>query len=183
MDKSYLRYGHRVIMLIQRAKDGGHNRPDYHAHKLLVKDEGEYLSALANLRRVRDSKENPENWRIYANVNARNIEKAIRKFKFDMLEADYYDGFNRHRFYTDIENRWFGCVMVPSSRDETMFLIDVDYNHGEKYRDAKKILDEAGVEILFSYPTKNGRHIITEPYNPNLTPTLEVKKDALMFIE
>lgn len=183
MDKTYLRYGWRMILLIRRSKDGGHNRPDYHAHKILVKGEEEYLQALVKLREIRDTKDEPEKWRIYASVNARNIQKAIRKFKFDMLESDFYDEYSHNKFYVEIENRWHGAVMIPSSRDETMFLIDVDYNYGERARDVKQILKNAGVDILFSYPTRNGRHIITKPYNPNLTPTLEIKKDGLMYIE
>ena len=38
-------------------------------------------------------------------------------------------------------------------------------------------------KILLHYETPNGWHVITQPYNPELTKGLEIKKDALMFLE
>lgn len=176
------RDGIRILILLQRVKDGGHNRPDYHAHKRLVNGREQYEKELDRLRQLRASKEDPSKWRIYSSVNRRNIEKGIRNFKQDMLEADYYDEASRHQFYMDITNRWHGAIMKPNTATEKRFLIDVDYNEGDS-KDAAQTILELVTTILLDYPTTNGHHFIVEPYNPALTPELEVKKDALIYVE
>lgn len=179
MKKENFRYGWRVIMLHQRNKEGRHNRPDYHSVKRISNSEDEFEEQLQELRKM---KGDTPNLRIYASVNARNIDDAIRKFKFEQLEADYYDDEQRYQWYKDIKNRWIGALMTLSSRAETHFLIDCDCNEGESSNETRVILGRS-TNILLEYETPNGVHFITEPYNPNETPGLEIKKDALMYIE
>lgn len=76
--------------------------------------------------------------------------------------------------------------MSPSCRTETSFLIDIDDK--ESIADtiiyAKRLLEELKVKIIFTYLTKNGSHIITEPFNPTLWDKElgEIKKDSLLLI-
>ena len=182
MTKADFKDGLRVVMLLLRAKNGGHNRPDYHVHRRITRNIEEYDAAVQELSTLRDTKEQPELWRIYSTLNRRNIEKAIRIFKTDQLEADYYDEESRHRFYIDIKNRWVGALMKPQSRAETFFLVDVDTNHGESIEAAEKTLHTV-TDIFMGYSTPFGVHFIVKPYNHTLTPELEVKKDALMLVD
>jgi hypothetical protein len=50
---------------------------------------------------------------------------------------------------------------------------------------AEKQLSELKVEIVAKYQTKNGTHLITKPFNPNLFNGEfgEIKKDALMLLD
>ena len=182
MKKEDFRNGYRVLMLHQRGKHGGHNRPDWHVIKRISTNEQEFEVQLNALRDMRQRAENSDLLRIYSCVNRRDIEKAIRQFKFEQLEADYYDSENRHKFYRDVKNRFISALMSPRSRAETHFLIDFDYEEDGEPDDARVELKN-NTTILLEYDTPNGKHFITEPYNPNNTPELEIKKDALIFIE
>lgn len=173
--------GYRVLLLIHRSKDGGSNRPDYHSVKRLSKNPKEFDKVFSDLKKLKEKSEIP--YRLYSTVNPRDIHKAIRLFKFKQLEADYYDNESHIGFYTDIKNRWFGCLMNPKAKMGSNFIIDVDSTDPIGKEDARNILLEQGISLLAEYPTLNGFHFVTEPYNPSLTPQLEIKKDALVFWE
>lgn len=182
MTKDDFRSGVRVLMLIQRTKEGGSNRPDYHAHKRISRNEEEFEIMKKELLEIK-SRDEAIPYRLYSSVNARDLSKAIRLFKQEMLDADYYDQESKERFYIDIKNRWFGCLMKHQSRSEKAFLIDVDKNEGDDLDVTLKMFDGIRNNILLVYPTPNGWHIITKPYNPELTKGLKIKKDALMLLE
>ncbi len=69
--------------------------------------------------------------------------------------------------------------MDPASREDTKLLIDIDAEDDEEA--IRKNLTVLNVWIRLDYPTKNGRHIITEPFNPALVPVAEIKKDGLLL--
>ena len=46
----------------------------------------------------------------------------------------------------------------------------------------RKGLRDLNVCILFDYPTKSGRHMVTEPFNPALLPAAEIKQDGLLLL-
>jgi hypothetical protein len=173
-------------MLTWRGKDGGNaTRPDRIAIKRITTNEEEFDKAFDELAVLKSQSKNP--LRIYSSVNSRDIKKAQREFKQRQLDADYFDEDSRNQFYLDIKNRWISCLMKQNCREETLFLIDID----EEVTDqdckvlAREHLKNLGVEIVYEYPTKNGTHIITKPFNPNLFNTNfgEVKKDALLLID
>lgn len=176
--------GLRMIMLTKRSKDGGRNNPDRVAKRKISRNETEFDSIVDEFKKEMETSSEP--LRIYSSVNSRDIKKAIRLFKQRQLDADYYDEDSKNNFYFDIKNRWISCFMNPSCRAETKFLIDID--DVESVADtiiyAKRLLGELGVKILASYTTKNGAHIITEPFNPSLwdTDLGEIKKDGLILI-
>ena len=127
--------------------------------------------------------------RIYSCVNKRNLEKTIREFKHRQLDADYYDTVSRYGFYLDVKNQWVSSLMKHNSRAETKFLIDIDNIETDKENIDISIIEnhlkEIKAEVILKYPTKNGIHIITEPFNPNLFNNEfgEIKKDALLLLD
>jgi len=180
--------GYRLIMLTQRSKEGGKvNKPDRVATKRISKNKEEFLEIVKKFLEIKEQSDKP--LRIYSSVNKRDIEKGIREFKHRQLDADYYDEESRHDFYLDIKNRWISCLMNPSSRAETKFLIDIDdvMRKGKNYDISfiEEHLETIKVKILLGYDTKNGTHIITEPFNPNLWNSEfgDIKKDSLLLLD
>lgn len=169
-------YGFRILILTHRGKEGGPGRDRLGKNQRKIsRNPEEFKNALDFLLSKKE-----KDLRIYSSVNARDFNKAVRNFKYKMLEADYYDQDSKERFYIDIKNRFIGALAEPTSRAETKFLIDID-----KEDDEKKIREELkaeNVEILFEYPTKNGKHIITKPFNSNKVKA-EIKKDAMILLD
>jgi hypothetical protein len=168
--------GFRILVLTHRGKEGGPGRDRLGKNnRKISRNPEEFKSALISLL-----KEKGKDMRIYSSVNERDFNKAVRNFKFKMLEADYFDQESKERFYVDIRNRWIGSLAEPTSRKETKFLIDIDEEDNEE--DIKEQLKKVEVKILFEYPTKNGKHIITKPFNPNEVKA-EIKKDAMVLLD
>ena len=176
--------GTRIIMLTQRNKEGGKsNNPDRVSKRKISSNRIEFESILEEFLEIKNLF--PEKQlRIYSSVNQRNFEKGMREFKRQQLEADYYDNESKCNFYLDIKNRFLGSIMKPSSRAETFFLIDCD---DLTRKTIGKAIDEvdAITDVVLHYKTKNGYHIITKPFNPNLfNKTIgEIKKDALLLLD
>ena len=122
-------------------------------------------------------KDRYKNHRIYSSVNARDPMKAIREYKRRQLDCDYEDIHHQFDFYNDGYNRFFSCFMNPTSRCETNFLIDCDSEEEYVYAQ-QSILPEM---VIFQYPTKNGWHMVTKPFNPSGL-KLDIKKDDLLYI-
>jgi len=180
--------GYRFIMLIHRNKEGGKsNRPQKNALKRITKNKKEFLEVLKELQILK--KESIVPMRIYSCVNKRDIDKTIREFKRRQLDADYYDIDSKHGFYLDIKNQWISSLMKQSSRAETKFLIDIDDFIKEKEDWDISIIEnhlkDIKAKVILKYPTKNGIHIITEPFNPNLFNNEfgEIKKDGLLLLD
>jgi hypothetical protein len=172
--------GIRVIMLCQRKKEGKKiSKTDRASIREISTNKDEFLSIVKKLKKIKDKSNKP--LRIYSCVNKRDIEKAIRTFKFLQLEADYYDNKSKYKFYLDIKNRFISALMRPENRAETLFLLDIDSEDEEKF--AKKIIEENSIEIISEYKTKNGKHIITKPFNPKIMPGIEIKKDGMLLLD
>lgn len=169
--------GVRGIMLLHRNKDGSieTGNSQRKSFKKISRDADEWTQIVTSFRSQQQCG-NPD-YRIYASVNQRDITKAIHVFKQRQLDNDYGNMWEMHWFYIDIQNRFFSCLMNPQCRAENNFLIDCDTD--EEYKHA--ILQLPTEYILMDYPTRNGRHIITLPFNPNER-TIPVKKDEMMLI-
>jgi len=76
------------------------------------------------------------------------------------------------------------CVMSPTSRAETNFIIDIDDNNLTVK--TLRELQSLKVKVILHYNTKNGSHVVTEPFNPNLLktkyPELGIAKDGLLLL-
>jgi hypothetical protein len=178
--------GIRMLMLCQRNKEGRDtNKTDRASTRKISKNKEEFYEILSEFKKLKE--ESSEPLRIYSCVNRRDLDKAIREFKREQLDADYYDKDSRNQFYFDIRNRWISCLMQPNCRTETFFLIDIDNVQGETTDISlvERHLERLKVEVVAKYLTKNGVHIITKPFNPNQFHSEfgEIKKDALLLLD
>lgn len=175
-------YGYRVLFLIYRNKDGGPTN-NGKIRKIISRNKNEWQMALELL--LRDQNESPLPLRIYASVNERNIEKSIRQFKWEQLEADYYDQIQKENFYLDVENRFIGCLMQPSQSKTSLFMFDIDEIPEEPDILSGTLSVLPAEKIIKQYRTKNGWHIISEPFNYTkilLPKNTELKKDGLLLL-
>ncbi len=174
--------GYRTLLLIHRAKEGAEKANNSHLKKYISSNEKEFVEYLYKLLYLKDNSK--DQLRIYSQVNSRNFEKAIRTFKELQLEADYYDEENKHAFYKDMKNRFVSAFSKPSNRETSYFIIDCD--NQQEHELALTELADKGLNplIVQQYPTKNGWHIITGPFNPDLLPTMnnKINKDGLILL-
>lgn len=77
--------GYRTLFLIQRHKEGGETN-NSKLKKYITRNSEEYLKALTKL--VDEQMSTDATLRIYASVNERDFNKAIRQFKYEQLDAD-----------------------------------------------------------------------------------------------
>jgi hypothetical protein len=169
--------GFRGIMLLKRTKDGQEGNAQRKSIKRISRNTDEWKTFIRELREFQQTTH--QGYRIYSSVNERDITKAIHEFKRRQLETDYGNVYEFHTFYCDIKNRFFSCLMNPNARAQNNFLIDCDTQ--EEYEHAKLQLRDSGL-IIMQYPTKNGWHIITRPFNPNDYGNMQIGKDELIFI-
>lgn len=171
--------GHRGILMIHRNKDGCTGDTQRKAFKRISRNKGEWHAIVTELNEMR--LEYFPDYRLYAHVNMRNMDKAIRLFKERQLEADYDKNENHYGFYTDITNRFFSCFSNPKASDESWFLLDCDSTRD--YEDCMTELANHKMIYAYDYRTRNGYHIITSPFNPNeVRLPVEIKKDALIAL-
>lgn len=183
-------------MLTRRNKDGEGNGGDRTSKKIITDSPESFDEALSTL--VEYALSNRQNvYRIYSTVDARDFDKGIREFKRRQLEADYADNRGRHGFYRDGFNRVVSCLQQPGARASSLFLWDCDST--EEYQNTNRLLQELSVEhtpgplglhigrynIRDAYETKNGGHIITDPFNyPKIVPPEYhklIQKNAMML--
>lgn len=174
--------GFRVILLIHRSKDGA-KHSSRHERMLFTRDRKEFEEVLAFLIEER-SKHPLQNLRIYSTVNSRDLNKAIRAFKIDQLEIDYQSEQVKSDFYSAIKSRFASALMRPVSRSTSFFVFDID--DPMTLDEALGIIDRSGFsdKIMKQYATKNGWHIITEPFNyTTLETPIPMHKDGLILLK
>ena len=173
--------GQRVMFLIQRHKEGGETN-NSKLIKKLPRNSDEWFKVLKELLKEQMTSDLP--LRIYACVNNRDFNKAIRKFKYEQLDADYYDQVQKENFYLDVKNRFIGCLMQPAQRASSNFLFDIDNLEGvDVLGEMLKTIPEE--HIIKTYKTKNGWHMVTKPFNYttcSLPSSVELKKDGLLLL-
>jgi hypothetical protein len=167
--------GYRGILLIHRNKDGAKGNAQRKSFKKISSSLEQWEKIVLEFAHMQKTS-HPE-FRIYSSVNSRNMQKAIHEFKRRQLEFDYGNNQELDEFYRDIDNRFFSCLMNPNCKMESNFLIDCDTE--ADYQKAKCLIPN-DLWIL-DYKTKNGRHLITKPFNPNEI-KVEIKKDDLINI-
>lgn len=171
--------GLRLMMLTHRNKEGGKsNRPDRFARKRVSTTKEEFAENLSELLELKSLADVP--MRIYSSVNPRSIEKGIRELKRRMLEADYYDVKSKHGFYLDIKNQWFSALAKPAAKAGSLFVVDIDSQ--EEYVSFQEDVSKLDLSIVSRFTTKNGWHVIMEPFNPSLLPGYDIKTDALLLL-
>lgn len=167
--------GYRGIMLIHRNKDGCKGNAQRKSFKKISSSPEQWENIVLEFKHMQQTSH--EDFRIYSSVNPRNMQKAIHEFKRRQLEFDYGNNEELDEFYRDIDNRFFSCLMNPTCRSGSYFLIDCDTV--KEYEESLRIVPKD--LIVFDYETKSGRHLITHPFNPNEI-KVEIKKDDLIYI-
>lgn len=174
--------GYRTLFLIQRHKEGGETN-NSKLIKKITRNSDEWFNALSEL--IDEQMSSDLHLRVYASVNERDFNKAIRQFKYEQLDADYYDQIQKENFYLDVKNRFIGCLMQPAQRATSLFLFDID-KHPDYPDTTAEVLKVIPNEFIVKlYPTKNGWHLITKPFNYttlNLPKNCEMKKDGLLLL-
>ncbi len=175
--------GNRVVILMHRRKDGGHGK-EFQRRTLsyATHDKESALKFIAKCLIVKN--ESPEPMRIYITCNSRNLKKAERNIKTQILEMDYSGEETKRIFYERFERNWHSALMQESARATPYFLIDVDDIEGrDTSGENLKELAELGVNVIAQFKTKNGWHLITEPFNPALYKASgEIKKDGQLLL-
>lgn len=174
--------GCRVLLLLQRNKEGGqtHNTK---LKKIVTRSSQDFLKGLIELVKEKNESELP--LRIYSSLNKRDFEKAIRQFKSEQLDADYFHQEQKENFYIDARNRFVGALMQPQQRGSNLFMFDIDEEEGRDVM-GETLQVIPNEHILMQYKTKNGWHIITTPFNHttiNLPKNCEFKKDGLLLLD
>lgn len=174
--------GTRYLTLLHRQKDGGSTdeykrRGGYY----ITQDAVEYKDALVRLLALKAISSKP--YRLYASVNPRDMKKAEKAFKMDMLVCDFDDGENKAYFWKRLASKWVSALMQPGSRSGSFFILDAD-GEGDVTGPVLKWLAANGVEPIKQYKTPNGWHIVTPPFNPTNfdVPSCEIKKDGLILL-
>ena len=171
--------GYRMLMLMYRKKDGADKSTVVHS-RYISRNAEEFEKILQSL--IEDAVcecSNSREMRVYSSVNERDPKKAIREFKRRQLEHDYGNQDDMLGFYGDLKNQWISCLMKPSNRKNTTFIIDIDEEDNEKE------IEEGLVKITRNfkkYSTKNGSHILTPPFNPEQLPGAKINKDGLLLL-
>lgn len=178
--------GIRALFIIYRTKEkklmhlygDDSNVSKHHQHLRCTIVNGPVELKQALISYLDEVERSPLELRIQLAVNPRNIDKGMREFKRQQLEADYYDADSRAAFYLRIKDRMISSLMKPSSRASTHFLIDCDTV--EDMTNTQMKLAELKVPVLKQYATKSGGwHIITEPFNKSLFSSEKLSMDMV----
>lgn len=185
--------GINCFFVIDRTKGSTNKGSSRWVKKMVSFDEEAYQRIFEQLKSERVSPQ-----RIYVSVNPRNLRNAIYEFKQRQLKADYHRESARHYrddqeiacFYPYIFDNWVSSLMKPFSRARSNFLIDLDSHDIDglrNYMDALKNKNLQRMENyaeIYSYPTQNGYHLISKPFDVTLFdfPNAEIKKDGLILL-
>lgn len=120
--------------------------------------------------------------RVYMSINSRCVDKAIREFKRQQIEADYSP--HNKDWYLNLNKQFRHILMQPKQRKTKYFLMDIDTKERGTMHIVDQFIRDKGIETITSYDTPNGCHIITEPFNMNMCKLdkVEVKTDALLLL-
>ena len=174
--------GTRVLLLIHRSKDGGHQNSEYHrrALRLISNTSDEFRRCLQIM--ITLQKTSHTTHRVYSTVNPQSLKNGERALKVKMLEMDFGAEEQRERFYERLEDRWVSSLVGSKAPKGTQkFIVDVDQFDDSE---ALSFLAENNIHIYRKYQTKNGWHILTEPFNSALLkPEIaDLQKEGLMLI-
>jgi hypothetical protein len=167
--------GTRVLMLKGRNKDGV-LRQNQRTISLISHSESEFdkhLNTLLNLQCFGE--------RIYASAGERSVAKASRIFRERQLASEY-DDFPAE-FYRKLHDRWVSCLMSPQSQDKKVWLFDWDQDSKRPYSDLYAMVNALS-KIIHTYETKNGRHILTHPFDKSTLSSIDrmhLHENALML--
>lgn len=178
--------GTRVLLLLQRAKEGGHNKEHKRRRaRFVTHTPDQFKRALLELLVLQATL--ATEYRIYLSSAPRDMKKAEMEFKQQMLTVDFSEGENKRFFYEHIDDKWISALMSTNPmKDRGLFILDVDDPEvpHDLLGDVLTWCATNGVEIVKQYRTKNGWHVVTKPFNRTLYPAEfgGVKVDGLLLL-
>lgn len=171
--------GVRVLMLINRGVQSSNKGSRRWVNKIITTNPYEFDLAAHSLLEMQYYLDNPD-IRLYCSVNPRKMDGAINSFMHAQLDVCPD---NEYNFYRRINDSFCSCLMKPQNKAERNFLIDIDTKDIEQI--TAWTIKNNHIPVLLYYPTPNGWHFITKPFDPALLIEVnnsEVKKDALMLL-
>lgn len=175
--------GMRMLLLLERKKDGGHNNEEKRVFESYVTfNKDEFRDKLKNLLYLKRLKNN--NCRIYVSCNSRSQKKVIREMHNAMVEQYYSDDECTDFIQKKLIKNPRHFVMQPTVKETSYFLLDVDNVDGQDVMgEALREIERLNIKEITRYATKNGWHIVVEPFNPSLWNSVgEIKKDPLVLL-
>ena len=174
--------GTRVLLLILRSKDGGHQNSEYQrrALRLISNSTEEFKKCLQIMLMLQATTHSKH--RVYSTANPQSLKNGEKLLKTKMLEMDFGTNDQREMFYERLEDRWVGSLVGSKAPKGTQkFIIDVDKSDDAE---ALHFCNENNIHIFRKYKTKNGWHLITEPFNSSLLkPEIaDLQKEGLLLI-
>jgi hypothetical protein len=172
--------GPRFLMLMQRAKDGGHNKEEKRVFKTEITfSSKEFEGAVRGLLFTALRYNVP--LRLYASVNSRDTNKVIHYIEQQLLEVHYSDEVKRENTYQKLLAKPRHFFMQKSNRASNYFILDIDEGEDDINVILREIAENDITEVL-RYKTPNGWHIVTEPFKPSLV-SCDVKKDGMLLLK
>ncbi len=150
--------GVRTVMLIDRDNNNTNKGSKRWIKKIITTNETEWIDAVSYLLTIQEFRDD-DSVRLYSSVNTRKIDSAIKTFQHKQLDLqpDMVT-----RFYTHINDSFFSCLMAPENKLSKYFLMDIDTRIPIE---ADRFISEHLIQVVMTYPTKNGWHYIVEPFN------------------
>lgn len=154
--------------------------------------EKKYLRLRNSILAYRDADGSSRTFYMYVSVNPRDTRKAFFHLQnvFVLTNEELSKGLDKSMTLNRIDKYWMSSLMRPLSKTARgKYLVDID--------DKGRKLDEVVIEIvkhtkiLLRNETKNGYHLIVEPFNrkemekwlPAKSNNYEIKTDSLLFVE
>lgn len=175
--------GMSVVMLIDRQFGNSHKGSRRWINKLISFDKGSFEVNVEKLIKQQDYLNLPS-IRLYASLNYRDLDKAVRRFFHMYLDVTKFD---TPRFWACINANFVSAMMKPESRVSSpkRWLLDIDSLESFDFIAAEQFLGEQGVWFKHTYKTPGGWHAIVEPFNKQkvvLPEWVENKQDGLVLL-
>lgn len=129
------------------------------------------------------------NFYIYISINPRNCIKAMFKLKQNLnnWSLELINGVDCNRRLQRLDLEWMSCLMSPICKSgRGKWLVDFDSKEEDKLKMFKSNLELNKSKVYLESETRNGYHLIVEPFNRSKFPVedyYEFKVDALCFVE
>ena len=182
-----------LLMAIARKKENENSiisGNDVPAFREIVTDRESRDRALRKLTTLAKHHHSPSGevftYRLYASVNPRSVEGAVRSFQKEIVDALYHynnghDGsMNR---LSRLDSVWRSELQKrDQSAGSRRFLVDLDDDRIDQAID--RLSNETTIHTTVETP--NGYHIITDPFNYTtfeMDPEYEIKPDDMIFLK
>lgn len=190
------KYDCYVLLAVSRKKDTPEitNSKEIVFRKIIKKPEDvtrKYLQILAEVKNYEDENGKSFPFYVYVSLNARDSYQATHILMNDILHWMYEEnkGTDRSMMYKRVDGYFYSALMKPESRTLSQKYFMVDYDEKTMIDGFKKILVNAGVEIVTENETRNGYHIKVKPFDVRKLEHLkgiypfEIKRDANFFVQ